>query len=337
MTDNRQNKGGENEDYDITQENISQVRAASQSTYYNEEDSSEAGEQTEKEKFYNDVNQQSERIQELVEQIEEFPNPNMRSLLAECMEAVLTLHGTGLERIFEIIEETDQATADVRKNLLGDNFIKGMLLIHGLHPDDLEARLHKALDKVKPYMDSHGGSVQVISLEDGVAKLKLEGSCDGCPSSASTLELGIKEAIEEECPDLMGLEVEGLADNPLANEIQKNNQKEGQGSNSKNGKSGYTAVEDLNQLADGQKQSVKVDGVPLVICNVDDNLYAYHNECHGCGMSFESGHIESGKLRCKLGHDFDVQKAGKCPDDPDIHLQPFPLIEENGKIKVAVG
>jgi len=43
-----------------------------------------------------------------------------------------------------------------------------------------------------------------------VARLRLEGSCDGCPASAATLEHALKEAIDATAPDLLGLEVEGV-------------------------------------------------------------------------------------------------------------------------------
>jgi hypothetical protein len=59
-------------------------------------------------------------------------------------------------------------------------------------------------------MESHGGNVELVSLEDGVVRLRLEGSCDGCPASSSTLELAIKTALEEAAPDLLGIEVEGI-------------------------------------------------------------------------------------------------------------------------------
>ena len=67
----------------------------------------------------------------------------------------------------------------------------------------------EALDSVRPYMESHGGNVDLLGIEDGVARIRLEGSCEGCPASASTLELAIKQALDEAAPDLEGLLVEG--------------------------------------------------------------------------------------------------------------------------------
>ena len=61
-------------------------------------------------------------------------------------------------------------------------------------------------------MESHGGGVELVGLEDGVLRLRLHGSCDGCPASASTLELAIRQALDEAAPDLDGIEVEGLVE-----------------------------------------------------------------------------------------------------------------------------
>ena len=63
-------------------------------------------------------------------------------------------------------------------------------------------------------MESHGGDVELLGLEDGIARIRLEGSCDGCPASASTLELAIKQALDEAAPDLEGLVVEGAVEAP---------------------------------------------------------------------------------------------------------------------------
>jgi Fe-S cluster biogenesis protein NfuA/nitrite reductase/ring-hydroxylating ferredoxin subunit len=328
-------ENGHNKDYKITQENIGQVRTAAGNTGNGLE--KPANERGNEELFYQDVNRQKERIEELVEQIERFQDPAMRSLLAESMEAVLTLHSSGLQRIFDLIDQTEGGAVDVRKALLEDDFIKGLLVMHGLHPDDLETRLYKALGKIKPYMDSHGGSVEILSLENGKATLKLEGSCDGCPSSATTLELGIKQAIEEECPDLIDLEVKGVADNPLANEIRRINQSSVKSDDVSAEKPGWKIVPGIGSLTNGDKTSVEIDGIPLIICKIDNQFYAYRNECPGCGMAFDSGELEGKYLKCKLNHKFNVKEAGKSPNDPDIHLSPFPLLEENGQIKVAVG
>ena len=82
--------------------------------------------------------------------------------------------------------------------------------------------------------------------------------------------------------------------------------------------------------------SVRLADLKLVICRVNGNLYAYRNNCPTCNMPLNLGILESGLLRCGHGHRYDVQQAGRCPDGPNVHLDPFPLLIQDELVKVAV-
>lgn len=270
-----------------------------------------------------DLNRQSAHIQELIEEIDSFSDPDAKETMQECIQEILSFYGRGLEKILSIISKgSSQASKDIYNDLLEDSFINGLLLIHDLHPLDLKTRLYKALAKVKPYMDSHGGSVEIVSLDNGIAKLKLSGSCKGCPSSSSTLELGIKQAIEENCPDLLGLEVEGIVTPSSKIERPRTD-------------IGWKVIKGLDDLQNGAMKPVEIPGNALIICRVNNMLYAYRNLCPACDRPFSNGRLEANILSCQLGHRYDVQHAGMCTDDPEIHLDPFPLLNENGIIKIA--
>ncbi|MEP6616307.1 MAG: NifU family protein [Ginsengibacter sp.] len=267
------------------------------------------------------LNRQSEHIQELIEEIDSLPDNNTRELMQECIQEMLSFYGQGLERILKVISNgSNSAAKEIYNNLIEDSFLSGLLLIHDLHPLDLKTRLHLALEKVKPYMDSHGGSVEIVSLENGVAKLKLSGSCKGCPSSSSTLELGIKQAIEEHCPDLVSLEVEGItAPNPA-----------------RQTDTGWKEIKGVDGMPDGGMKAVDIAGTSLIICRVSTQFFAYLNFCPACERTFSNGSLVENILGCQMGHRYDLRQAGKCTDDEAIHLEPFPLIQEHGVVKVAV-
>jgi Fe-S cluster biogenesis protein NfuA len=93
-----------------------------------------------------------------------------------------------------------------------DDVVASLLLLYGLHPVDLEMRVRQSLDKVRPYLKSHGGNVELAGIDDGIVRLKLQGSCNGCPSSTMTLKNAIEEAIYEMAPDIAGLAVEGVVE-----------------------------------------------------------------------------------------------------------------------------
>ena len=274
------------------------------------------------------MNSHGARIQQLLEQIEALPAPSTRELIHEFMEATLAFYGQGLARILQVVSESGPEGEKVYQWLVDDEVVRGLLLIHDLHPADLEARLREALNQVRPYLQSHGGNVELISLTGQAARLRLQGTCKSCASSAITLELAIRQAIEEACPDLAGFEVEGVAQEPVtpATVAQP----------PERAKPNWIALENAQQLENGAWMPVRVAGKRLVVCKVYGNLYAYRNNCPACNMPFDAGALEEGLLRCPLGHRYDVQHAGRCAEIPSAHLDPFPLLLQEGVVRVAL-
>ncbi|HEX4202774.1 MAG TPA: NifU family protein [Ktedonobacteraceae bacterium] len=154
------------------------------------------------------------RIEELIEQVNELPDAHTRTMVEELIQSLLDMYGEGLARILELTVTTDATSYALLKTFSDDDLIGSLLLLHDLHPLDLETRVLQALDEVRPYLKSHGGNVELIGVDDGVARLRLEGSCNGCAASAITLKNTIEEAINKVAPDLERLDVEGVNDQP---------------------------------------------------------------------------------------------------------------------------
>jgi Fe-S cluster biogenesis protein NfuA len=157
-----------------------------------------------------DAPRQNRKLEELILQAEQVGDPVARALLHECLQSLLAFYGEGLARMLEIVREEEAGDPRVIDRLVNDPVVRGLLLIHGLHPVDLPTRLRQALEKVRPYMESHGGNVELLALQNDVARFRLQGTCKTCPASSVTLELALRHAIEEACPDLLGFEVEGI-------------------------------------------------------------------------------------------------------------------------------
>jgi Fe-S cluster biogenesis protein NfuA len=136
------------------------------------------------------------RVDALLERVDELPDPAARDVATELVQALLEVYGEGLARIM--------AQADgLAGGLAGDELVAHLLLLHGLHPVPLADRVTGALDEVRPYLATHGGDVELLGIgEDGVAHLRLKGSCSGCPSSALTLKSAVEEAIHRAAPDI---------------------------------------------------------------------------------------------------------------------------------------
>jgi Fe-S cluster biogenesis protein NfuA len=142
-----------------------------------------------------EVRAQVTQVEQALEQIEDDP----RALAA--VQAVVELYGEGLRRVIESCGAEE---------LVADELLSHLLLLHDLHPVDVGTRVANALEEVRPYLGSHGGDVELLSVADGVARLRLNGTCDGCPSSAVTLKHSIETAILRAAPELDRVEAEGL-------------------------------------------------------------------------------------------------------------------------------
>lgn len=152
-----------------------------------------------------------ERVQELQEQLDTRERGPTQAIADELVSALIAMYGGGLERIVDALQAGGEEGRRIALELGEDPFVATLLLIHDLHPVPLADRVGAALDSVRPYMESHGGNVEVLSLTDGVLRIALQGSCSDCSASSATLELAIKQALEDAAPDLAGLEVQGLA------------------------------------------------------------------------------------------------------------------------------
>jgi Fe-S cluster biogenesis protein NfuA len=141
-----------------------------------------------------EVRERVARLERILEQIEDDPRAT------EAVQAVVELYGEAIARFLAGTTPTE------------DELLSHLLLVHDLHPVDVETRIRTALDEVRPYLGSHGGDVELLGVEDGVARVRLNGTCDGCPSSAVTLRNAIEEAVMRAAPELERIAAEGIAE-----------------------------------------------------------------------------------------------------------------------------
>jgi Fe-S cluster biogenesis protein NfuA/nitrite reductase/ring-hydroxylating ferredoxin subunit len=213
------------------------------------------------------------------------------------------------------------------------------MLLHGLHPVPVEERVRDALEGVRPYLGSHGGDVELIGVIDGVARVRMQGSCEGCPASSMTLKLAIEDAVLKAAPDVDAVEAEeegGAGDvSPLLQiELVRPAEPEGV----------WAAAGALPQLAGGGTLLKEIVGEAVLFLRLGDGTtYAYRPECPGCAGSLEHGSLDSAglvgaELTCPgCGQRYDLVRAGRCVDAPELHLEPVPLLmDDAGLVRVAL-
>jgi Fe-S cluster biogenesis protein NfuA/nitrite reductase/ring-hydroxylating ferredoxin subunit len=280
------------------------------------------------------------RVEALLEAVESFVDPDERETATELAQALLDLYGEGLARLLR--HARDESGESLPGALASDELVSHLLLVHDLHPVALDTRVRGALEEVRPYLESHGGDVELLSVEDGVVRLRLEGSCSGCPASSATLKLAIEEAIRAAAPEVEAVEAEGVAEptpSPTLIQLPVAGQDGDAHGADAAAESGWSAVGALPELSEGRTVVREVTGQRVLFLRVRDATLAYRPRCPGCWKSLGSARLEGAELKCAAcGTRYDVRRAGRCPDSPDLMLDPVPLLEtEAGRVKVAVG
>jgi Fe-S cluster biogenesis protein NfuA/nitrite reductase/ring-hydroxylating ferredoxin subunit len=248
----------------------------------------------------------------------------------QLVREVVGLYGAALERIVRA------GDAGFAERLATDDLVASLLLVHGLHPHDVHRRVSDALDRVRPYLGSHGGDVDLIGVEGGTVRLAFKGSCKSCPSSAVTLELAVEDAVRAAAPEISSIEVvtaepvSGPAVIPaesLLAHVRSNGQSNG---------ATWHPLPELADLEPGDVAGFRVSGVNLLVCRVGDLPLAYRDHCPVCDDSLAGAQLRETLLGCpRCGTQFDVVHAGAGPNG--THLEPLPLLPRDGVPSVALG
>jgi hypothetical protein len=148
-----------------------------------------------------------ERVQELIAALEDLPEP-AAAPARELVQVVLGLHGRGLARMLAIIGEAGSGRLLLERLAL-DGEVKGLLLLHGLHPEPLETRVHRSVERLRPHLAVLGVSVRWARIERGAVQIDLE-FADARQLPVATLRREIEDAIFDAAPDAAGIAIEGL-------------------------------------------------------------------------------------------------------------------------------
>lgn len=295
---------------------------------------------------HKDVQQRIESIESLLGELQKIADPAVQSLSKQLVQSLMDLHGSGIEKMLEIVHKTGDGGQHAIDEMGRDSLVSGLLLLYGLHPLDLSTRVQHALEKTRPYLKSHGGNVDLVGIsEAGAVTLRLQGSCHSCPSSAVTLQSTVEQAIYDAAPDVTEIVVEGAVEQhelasgfvPLVQVASANGSSHQARTTVAASPTEWEDVVGLESLTPGTMRKQEIRGEPMLFCQLDENFYAYGMTCPGCGQPLEGGHLENAILACPICRQrFDLIHAGRSLDVAPLHLEPIPLLHENGRARVAV-
>jgi len=157
-----------------------------------------------------------QRIGALVQEIETIADPAVRASTRQLVQSLMELHGAALERTLELVAEAGEPGMSIIDRLGRDPLVSSVLVLYALHPEDMDSRVLKALDRVKPQLRKQGCEVELLALSEGVVRLRVQTGEHTCGSTAKTVQTTLEEAIYDAAPDLVSLSIAGLDAKPAS-------------------------------------------------------------------------------------------------------------------------
>ena len=293
------------------------------------------------------------QLSALVEELEQHPDTEVREKALDLVQIILKLHGEALRRILTTFESLPMKS-EIYSRMLGDEVIHAILTIHDLLPEELAKRVEKAIEELRPFLISQGCDVKLLGVDNGRALLRLMRSGKGAPPVAA-LKLEIEKVLDVAAPDLLGIDIEGMAEQveatakaaallgamiapprgsetPPAKLIQIKRPRP----DTTNMSGTWISVVRSLGFDDRQFKVVSYAEINLLVCKLDGEFYAYNNLCAAeSGRPLDDALFESPILTCSChGYHYDLRR-GNCVGKSELRLESLPAKVEDDKVKVA--
>ena len=157
-----------------------------------------------------DFRDDMQRIGGLVQEIESIADPAVRAATKDLVQSLMDLHGAALEKALDIVAEAGEPGMNIISRMGRDSLVSSVLILYGLHPEDLETRVVKALDKIRPSLRKQGCEVELLGVNDGAIRLRVETGSHTCGSTAKTVQATLEGAMYDAAPDMASLVIEGF-------------------------------------------------------------------------------------------------------------------------------
>jgi len=277
--------------------------------------------------------------------------------VAELDMLVGTLERDGDERALLLLDLIDAihrpAIEMIVAGELEQPMARALLAMYDLVAVDERIEVEEALDEIRPYIESHGGGIEVLDVQDGVVHVRMNGSCHGCAASAMTLRRGVEEKLRER--------IEGFKEVVAHPPEDEEDAAQGNGAGGLpmlqiehrgNGASDagellqieglkrpvFVDVGKLSDLHPGQPKAVDVNGTSILLVNVDGEPYAFRNVCPVDGRNpLDGGRLTGNVLVCPWHNcAYDARSGKRADDEPNASsLAVVPVAVRDGALQVA--
>jgi Fe-S cluster biogenesis protein NfuA/nitrite reductase/ring-hydroxylating ferredoxin subunit len=276
--------------------------------------------------------------------------------VAELETLVGTLERDGDERALLLLALIDAIHRPALEALLAGTpehpIATAVLAMYDLVPLDEITQVEEALDEIRPYIESHGGGLELLDVEGGIVHVRMSGSCHGCAASAMTLRRGVEAKLRERIAwfeDIVAHEPEQEAEQPGgAPALPMVHVDPRAGAGAATGdllqitqlrRPVFVDVGAFAALAPGEMQVAHVDDHEILVINVDGEPYAFRNVCPVDGRNpLDGGRLTGSVLVCPWHNCAYDARSGKRADDepgqPSLAVVPIAISGE-GIMRVA--
>jgi Fe-S cluster biogenesis protein NfuA/nitrite reductase/ring-hydroxylating ferredoxin subunit len=267
-----------------------------------------------------------------------------------------TLERDGDERALMLLQLMDAIHRPAMELMLAGNYdhpiASAVMSMYDLVPLDEMTQVEEALDEVRPYIESHGGGLELLDVEGGTVHVRLSGSCHGCAASSMTLRRGVEEKLRERIPwfeEIVAHDPEENGDEPPPNALPMFQVSPGAPTTpaaptddvlvAQLKRPVFVDVGRFEDLPEGQTMAADVDGNSILIVNVDGEPYAFRNVCPTDGRNpLDGGRVSGGVLVCPWHNcAYDARSGKRADDEPGGKpLAVVPIaVSSDGTMRIA--
>lgn len=265
----------------------------------------------------------AEKVDESIAEVRALEDKAQTSAMS-MKRAIEEFHKFGLIKMVQMLKE-DERGKELLFAMVDEPSIYALFSMHGIVRADVPTRVRRVIDMVRPYMQSHGGDVELVEVEADTVYLRLHGACNGCSMSSVTLRNGVEEALNEHVPEIVNIEV--LPNDPTVGMVTLD---------AITVTKGWVTGPTVDEVNEGRPYRMDTDETSIVIFKIDNQIHAYRNMCAHQGLPIDGGLLdpEAKTITCPYhGFCFDAT-SGECLTAPQAQLEPFPVRIEDGVIQV---
>lgn len=251
-----------------------------------------------------------ERLEALIADWDE----SQRTLVFAYRRAVDALHKGALRKLIAGVKSAPGALEALR-DAAADPLVYAVLRHHGLVRPSLQERIEQALASIRPMLASHSGDVEFVAfLPPDAVEVRFLGNCDHCPSSTLTFVAGVKQAIEEHCPEIKNVrQVKGAGAAQARVDFVSPFALRG---------GDWLFAATLESIPEKGVKACAVDGAPLIFSRLGDVVTCFRDACAHLGSPISGGAVAEGRIVCpRHGFEYDL-RSGECLTAPEAQLQP---------------